>query len=361
MVCLYSKLSFCLLACGTALAKSSGADADTDLDTDLPDVESIMSEATKTVSSLAKEAEKMEEAMNSTQAKRLAHLDKLRASYTSRLAAKDKHIERLTAVNSRTQRQAESLEAGNERLRSSAKMLQELNRGLRSMFTAFSPKFTGAKVFLRSGMNASAAPLNAKQIQVLESPHPQPSLENFLKELRVDRGRHSLVQLNGRSTVRRYGASAAMQARAHAAALESAEDIVGELSKQMAKIGKAQEEGDMQMKANFLANYEARQLKIDGLVAEQTKLNATKLNATKEQQDLRVAKEALLQVKEDLLERMKGIGTFALGSAEYVTRRLAMASNATGDLAGNGTKTASAALMQSETSTRPVSGELRWF
>lgn len=360
MVCVYSSLSIFFFACGTVLAAASEPDASLD-DVALPDVDAMMSEASETVSSLAKEADKMEEAMASTHLRHQAHLDKLRASYTSRLAAKDKAIEEIAAQNTYMKHQTESLDAGNERTSVSAKALQETNRGLRSMFTALTPKFLAAKVFLRAALNASEAPLHSKEIQVLHSQSPPPSLENFLQVLKADGGhdqRHSLMQIGGRSTVRRAGVIATLKSRAHAAAEDTAANIVKELTQQMKDIGQAHEEGDLQMKANFIANFEARQIKAGKLLAEQRKLNETKTNALLRQRNLFAANTALQRVNEDLVTRLKGLSTFALGSSEYVVKRLAMASNATGDMDA---KPASVEMLQSAKSARSMFGDVAWL
>lgn len=351
MVCVTVHVSMCFLAFGALLVMSSEPDADLDV---LPDVDDMMSEASETVSSLAKASEKMEEAISSTQLQHQAHLDKLRAGYTSRLAEKDKANEEIGAKNARTKRETSSLEVGNKQLRTSAEALHDKNKKLRSAFTALTPKFQAAKVFLRSGVNASEVLLHSKEVQVLKDPSPPPSLENFLEAVRADGGedqRHSLMQIGSRSTIRRASTTFDI------ATENTAEDMVKELSQQISQIGQAQEEGDLHLKADFIANWEARQLKTDRLLAVQMKLNETRMNYLQEQRDLFGAMEALGRVDEDLLNRMKGISTFAEGSEKYVVSRLAMVNNATGDIDSK----SQSDVVESAANAKPRSGDLAWF
>jgi len=355
------RLLFCLFACGATLIMASAPESDVDNvlnDVALPDVDVMLSEASETVSSLSKTAEKLEAAMNATQRHHQAQLNSLRAHYASRLAEQDDTNEKILDENNKLKREADSLDVGNQLIRKSAKELQDINTGMRSMFKALTPKFLAAKLFLTAAINASEASVHTKESEALRDPSPPPSLESFLQSLRTDENsdrHHSL--LGQKSAVRRTGATAAMKKHARAVAETSAEDIVNELSQEMSKLGQAHEEGDLKMRATFLANFEARQLKTDQLLLEQKDLNATRTKALEQQRDLYAAKKALLQVNTDLVSRMKGLSTFAVNSNQYVLHRLAMANNATDD---DNAKANGLALMQSSVNATSMSGRLVW-
>lgn len=328
MVCAFSRVCVSLLTCGAALPRASTPNT-TDSDVALPDVDTILSEATATVATLTKTAEKMEKAMNHTQSHHQEELLRLRESYTARLAEQDRANERVVLYNTKLKQGLDSLSVSNQLIRKSALLLQETNKGMRSMLAAFKPKFSAADAFLVASMNASEAPLHAKELQVLQEPLPTPTLENFLKALASGDRKHSLIQIAGqRAAARREGAelvTAEMMNHAKVVAAETAEAIVDSLSKRIENIGKAQEEGDNKLKAEFLANFEARQLKQDQLLVEQAELNVTRETAMKEQHELYDAKKALLSVNADLARRMQGISTFAQTTHEFVKEQIAKA------------------------------------
>lgn len=258
----------------------------------------------------------------------------VRLHYAARLAEQDKATARITAENGKLKRAIESLDAGNKMIRNSAKGLQETNRGVRELLSNFKPKFTAANTFLAVTMNASEAPLQAKELRVLREPIAAPTLENFLSVMKDDeKGQHSLMQTGAvrkAGTVHETPATIMgdMASHAKAVAVETAENIVNDLSKQIAMIGQAQEQGDNKLKAQFLANFEARQLKNDQLLLEQAQLNETKATAMQEQHELHHAKKALQAMSENLVTRVEGISTFAQGTSQYIASRIAEARTA---------------------------------
>lgn len=340
-------LGFSLLSGGAALQGAvepkveSNASAE-ELDVALPDVDSMLSEATSTVNKLTKTADKMERAMTDNQVRRQEQLDVERKSYEARLIEQDKATVRITAENGVLTRAIESLGLANSDIRKAAKNLQDTNKGVRELLYAFKPKFTAANTFLSAAMNLSEAPLHAKELRVLQEPIPAPTLENFLNVLRDDddKRQHSLMQTGA---VRKAGAvhqtmAATMneEIARHARVLaeETAENIVHDLSKQITMIGQAQEQGDNKLKAEFLANFEARQVKNDQLLLEQAELNTTKVKTLQEQHELHHAKKALLAMSVNLVARVEGISTFAQKTSKYIADRIVEARGAK-----NGTST----------------------
>lgn len=335
MARIFSRLCFSFLTCGAALQGVSTPNT-ADADVALPDVDAMMAEATKTVATLTRTADKMEQVMNHTQSQHQRELDQLRASYTGRLAEQDRANERLANQNGKLKRLIDSLGDGNKLIRNAGLMLQETNKGMRTMLAAFKPKFSAADTFLLASMNASEAPLHATELQVLREPLPPPTLENFLEKMGTDSDndrKHSLMQVAGKSGTfhRIIGTAVVADVSGHArlVAEETAENVVSELSKQITKIGQARAEGGNKLKAEFLANFEARQLKTDQLLLEQKQLNETKALTLQEQRDLYDAKKALQNVNVDLVSRIRGISSFAQKTSKYIQDRIAESKNVT--------------------------------
>lgn len=318
-----------VVACAAALAAATSPESESSLnvtdslqDLTLPDVDSMLSEASDTVSKLADTAEKMQEAINNTQEKQQARLKRERQTYSLRLAEQDEQNQRLSAQIVEAKREIESLEAKNAELTSSATNLKGTNEALRTTFMAIYPRFTAARKFLDIAINASDLPKVGKELKVLEEPIPEPSLENFLKQLSKTDIPTALLEVSGKQTSTRQSVTLDMKRRARQVAEDTAQDIVSELSQHLTSIQRAQQEGDDQLRANFLAQFEVAQLKTEQLEAEIHSLTEQKESLLAKQKDLNVAKTALLATNEELLSRMEGISQFAQKSNEFLQKKV---------------------------------------
>lgn len=273
----------------------------------LPDVDAVLSMADETLEDFTAQAASMQDRVARAQNESAVELEEQKASYENNLTQQEADIKSMRAMNARIQDAIDGMQKTSAGITTETEALRGDNSIMHKALQVLEVKVKAAEEFLSDSWNHTND-AGADALKVLQSPTPEPTLVQFLSVLH-DEPAASFLQLSKRSHL---GRSESEEEPLTASKLEEL------LSDSLAEIAEEQEEGETQLRAQFLGIYEAGKKQQNELGAAQHALNDSRIVEERHESDLQAARDHVQETRADLLKRLHGMENLASSMEDVV-------------------------------------------
>lgn len=286
---------------------------------ELPAVASMISTETDTLKDITSQADVLRARVVQIQTDNEAHLAKQRAILEHELKKQTRNNRAINMTNANIRKQIESLEVGNVVLTHDASDLRKSNERLVAEIRTLQSRVSTSKDFLATSLGHT----DDQSTSVAIGRRPVSKFDNSNAPRLTAAAQHHDPQENSEDAgddadnaddtdFRNDGTSflaLSMTRRAREPAANP-NDLLSSLSKRVKSFAAQAQDSEATLQTAYTSAYTAGEHQRSALLAEQTKLNATRSSLLVLQEQLRTSDDELSGIKAEYQRRLRGFGLF---------------------------------------------------
>lgn len=302
-------VAFAAAAC---LASSNAHTGDEQVSLALPDIDYFMKNAQNPLEEFGEQAEMLKKQAVQHEREKQETIVRMKAAFEKNLTAQahecEKIVEESHKLNYAITREQEAIVG----LRQDSKKVQKSNDLMRTALETIAAKIHLSSNFVTDSLE-STDDSNASELDVLRTSTPEPTLERFMRSA-TEHDVVSLLGIGGQQ-VGKAVTLASVETQEDAAKPDTAAmELVGTLAQRLVDLAAAGDQGEAQLHAKFLADYEFGEKKRAELAARKEALGNDLAQKHELHIQLIAVKKHLIDIRSELEERIKGVRLFAMNS-----------------------------------------------